>query len=368
MLFFLFILGLFTQNIKSLKNIFLLFSIIILAFTVAIRDGIGADYETYVNIYNEVFDSNDFFGNIIYKTRGVEYLFSFFLSAFKYIGFEKHYFFFFFLSIITLMAFLKAINNFNFKFSTYSLFIYYCFFFLNFHFNTVRHGVMVSFVWLAFSYIPLKDFKGFIKYLIIAILFHQSAIMFIPFYWILTKRVNKKQLILFGLIIVVSLFIPFFVSLLKFIVGVLPANPISRNIEFYLYSYYWESESTEKTISLGTLVYTMLIPVIYIKIDRFRKTFFGFDVIYNALIFSVVFGFVFRELGVFVERVSGVLNISLVFLLPILVVNYNSNKLIKILTHIIFVLYGALILNANLNKIERTGEFQFIPYKTIDFY
>jgi Na+/H+ antiporter NhaA len=92
-----------------------------------------------------------------------------------------------------------------------------------------------------------------------------------------------------------------------------------------------------------------------------------FNILFNCLIISSVVAFVFSTVGILVERVSGSLNVCLIFLIPIIIKEYAYNKKIKILYYIVALVYCFLILRANYNKVNRDGIYQFLPYKTV-FY
>jgi len=350
---------------KNTQKIVVFFFITFFAFLVGFRDRIGADFISYVEIYklspklslDNIFD---------WSTYENEFLFSFLGSLLKTLGFESPILYFIILSLLTSIFLQKAITRFRFNHILYAWFIYYCVFFLNFQFNTVKHGLMASIVWLAFSYIEEGNKMKFFKIIIIGSLFHLSCLVFLPFYWLLKININKKSITIITIVIAFSVVIPFIIPLLDTILLYLPSNVISKIINYYLHDYYLGVDSSNKSLfSFGLIIYTILVFIIYFRKKDLEKQIYSFNIFYNSLLISVTIGFVFASVGIFVERISGVLNLSLLFLIPIALKNLSRNKQLIGLYFIIVLTYGFLLLNTNMNKQDKYQVKQFLPYKTV---
>ena len=349
---------------KLFKSIFLYILFFILSFLTAIRDGIGTDFENYYYIYTAQWSIFSF-EHLFQNTYKQEPLFVFLGVFTKTLGFSEPYFFFFLISIITFLIFNKAIKNFKFKWTIHFWFLYFCYFFLNFHFNTIRQGIMVSFVWLAFSYIQSKQIKKYITFIFIGSLFHSAAFIFLPFYWLLKINIDKKKLFWMALLALIAIITPFLFIIIDIALRILPTNSLFESLRFYAYIYYINvGVDSFKSITIGLIFNTTLLLIVFKNKTRLSNNIVGFEIYFNALTFAVFLSYIFSSIGVLVERISGVLFVSLLFLIPLLVIKISKNAAIRLFLYIVFIIYGLLILNANMYKKELDGNFQFIPYKS----
>ena len=85
-----------------------------------------------------------------------------------------------------------------------SLFIYICGTFFFFSLNGIRQAITISLFYYSLKYIKEKSFAKYMLLNVLGLLFHQSAFIFIPLYFILGRRFSLKFKIL--LLLVVLLF------------------------------------------------------------------------------------------------------------------------------------------------------------------
>jgi len=352
----------FFQSKKS-KSIIIPVIIFILSVIVGVRYNVGTDYTTYVDIYNS--SSPITLSSI--ETYQKEPLFWLLMAILKTLGSESPVFFFTTISLITSYNIYRTILNFKMELSILSILLYFCLFWLNHQTNTVRHGIMVSYVWLAFSYITVGNRKAFFKYIIIGGLFHSLGFIFLPFIFFLNRTLNKKLLFILLTISIVSVVRPFAIPLLSWLVELF-LFPGAGKIIYYVNDYYWEEDvRMALRISSGMLLNLSIAILLYKNRRGLSVKILYFNILFNCLIISSVVAFVFSTVGILVERVSGSLNVCLIFLIPIIIKEYAYNKKIKILYYIVALVYCFLILRANYNKVNRDGIYQFLPYKTV-FY
>ena len=345
---------------KRVQRISILFLIFFLAIIVGIRDGIGTDFETYTYVYKrnlDILSINSFFTDISYEP-----FYSYIENFTKIIGQREPTLFFLIISLITSLTFYKAMRNFRFSLIAQGWFIYFCFLFFSFQFNVIRHGVMASFVWLAFSYIPKNNIKKYVIFIIVGMMFHLSAIIFLPFYWLLKVELKRKHLFLLYLIGFISITFPFLINFINFIVLFLPNGTMLTKLIYYTNDYYGDDPSYG--ITLGIIIYTFITLLVFPLNKKLEAEIYGYRIYYNSLVYAVFISLSLNSLGVFVERTVSVMYLSLVFLLPSVIYSSYLKKL-KILLIPLFILYGVLIFSKNITSIEKTGEYQFIPYITI---
>ena len=153
---------------------FSMFSFLII-FT-SFRIDSGFDFENYKNIFLGISDTH------------VEPLFLFLINIFRYTdSFHSFLFFIAFLSIyIKLYVFCKL----KLTYLTFAVLLYYLTIFLNLDMGVLRQGIALSFIGIAFVFYLKSNSKCYFLSVLIASLFHLSAIIFIPFYFVFKLKLN----------------------------------------------------------------------------------------------------------------------------------------------------------------------------------
>lgn len=188
-------------HVKALRILFLIPVIGFLFYITVFRSlNVGTDYSMYYNFYirGDYVEIFDFFIVLIYdfaRSEGNFLLFTFILTSL--------------FLIFNLWAIKKNSNNF---------FVSFTFFILSFYFfyvyNGMRQAVAISIIFMAIYYVQ-KDklnvkhmfFYGF--FMILATLFHFSAIYMIPLFALRFLRVNKLTVIIAFSITTLGYFLPF---------------------------------------------------------------------------------------------------------------------------------------------------------------
>ena len=182
------------QSSKNTRGLF--FFLFFLALFVGISDMLGG-YDRY--IYGEIFDllSDDI-------DRGFSYTESPIMDYEKEFGYvflnfilshitSNRYIFIFFVTLIIYLLFFFSIKEYtdNYPFACI-LFLALMFFFT---FTYLREVIGVGVGWLSLKYIYERDLKRFLFLMLIAYSFHNSAIIFLPMYFIPVRK-YKISLIL----------------------------------------------------------------------------------------------------------------------------------------------------------------------------
>lgn len=170
-------------DISILKYI----AFILILFIGGLRFEVGADWFAYEKLFNSVNSFED-----IFLVRE-EKLFIFFQYACKAIV-NSYSFFVFFLFAC---AFYLKYNVFN-KYSTdifLSLIIYIYTLFLIYDLNGIRQGMAMAVVLTSIPLILNKRKYLFIVFITAACLFHTSAMIFFPFYWLSKIKVSQKNML-----------------------------------------------------------------------------------------------------------------------------------------------------------------------------
>lgn len=161
---------------------FLLFTSVI--YFSAFRDGLGEDYHNYEDLlqYGELLDYS-------FKEPG----YSFMANIVYYTNFSSVLFFLIF-AIITNFLFIKGFFRYDNTFLAIFIYLTGTIFYFN-TFNIVRQMCSASIFMFAIKYIENNNLKKYVLAILSASLFHVSAIILIPFYYILKPIYNKNVLL-----------------------------------------------------------------------------------------------------------------------------------------------------------------------------
>ncbi len=341
---------------KKQENFMQIIFIVIIAIVAGARDGVGTDFESYELIFDLAPELSEIFNQV----SQIEPLFWFLCSVIKTLGGDTAVMFFL-TSIITSVVLVKASKRILPKYYIVSFLIYFCFFLFRFQFNTIRHGMMVSFVWLAFSYIPERNFKKFLFYIVMGAGFHILGLLFIPFYWLLNVNFRKHTYIL---LLLFSVILGLFLNPFDFLLRILPkSNVFYEKFQFYTKGYY-ENQNSALGVTLGMIVYSIFLFFLLLKRDFLKRYKYGLMLL-NTLFYALFFAFLMNKYGVFVERITSLFYVSLIYLISFLFYKFPMKYSTRVIVSLFFVLYITLLFTKNVTGKERDGSYQYLPYKTI---
>ncbi|MEG1993770.1 MAG: EpsG family protein [Oscillospiraceae bacterium] len=343
-------------NLKHRKGIYLGIVFLILASLSAIRYEVGFDYSfTYVPGWRQVLDTPFSEFNKLYHEKGyvlLEYLISLVTENFQAI----------FISTSIILVALPIILICKYAadkiwgvFLYYSIGLYYC------SMNFIRQSI-AAFIF-AFAVVFAKK-KKIIPYMLLVILastFHKSALLMIPFYFILQIRITKLVLVLYSAVTIGILF---------------TSNII---VDFVIQHFYQGYKNESIYIIYGVKWYYIVVPVILFVImfvfqDRLCKDDKSNQIYVSCSFFNMFFYLVALN-HVIVDRFTlyfePTLVIGLTYLITQLRSDRNQENLIEkfkarfnkryiIITSVIVV----CVLTTNIISLIDDGH-AVIPYQTI---
>lgn len=256
-------------------------------------------------------------------------------------------------SLITSMVYYKAVERIIPQYALLALFIYFSFALLRFEFNTIRHGMMVSFVWLGFTYIPQKKFLRFLMCVIVASSIHLVGLFMIPMYWIFRHPISKTGSVVAILVSFCIGKLPIYAILSKFL--------LEGSIYSIKYIYYTTEYANEALgLSMGLISYIILLFYFQSKRNRIRNSFYV--LLTNSLLFAICTFLILAQYEVFATRFASIFNLSITIIIPVL---FDIHKNAKLLPYLIVCVYCLLLLATNLRPNPETGKSQYLPYKTV---
>ncbi len=260
-----------TSNIKKIKlgKLFLIegwsFSFLLLFIFSSLRFDVGYDYSMYYGLID---------GNIRWFTdqiNRIEYLPRQLILLSKEIHFYQ--LFFAVTSFLILYLFHRGIKNYSSDKQT-SLLLFFCFpFFFFLSLSVVRQFVAVALLFYAFKYIKERKIITYFIFVFLAFLFHKSAILALPIYFLYGDFIINRKFILliFILSFVSSDFIAFLIKV--------------SSSRYSIYITQIGGEGGKLILTLMKIIGIFLLPIVYNLKDRFDKDFNFFLVTFYLGIF-----------------------------------------------------------------------------------
>lgn len=283
---------------------------------------VGTDTKTYYDLYKYVEHGGEAFDYVLKLVEPGWVLINF-LCIHLFHSFQAVVFISVFLALTPI--FIRAWKSCDNPF--YVILFYVLLYFYYNSFNITRQMIAIGIIFYAFDYLEKGLWKKYVFSVIIAMLFHYSAIICVSFLWI----INRKTL---------SLTKAFFILCISYCFGMY-IIPILLPLIPYIgkYSIYFEGESSGSLtrIMLNGFFLLLFISCTLGKIKNYILIFFVGVIFYNLFSFSPAIG-----------RISLYFSCSQLILFSRLDSVYYGNKVIlRVLTIIYGTVYYCLMLKVN---------------------
>lgn len=344
-------------KLKNYQLITVLFSLIIFF---GFRGFIDTDVHNYYRFYSDVptFFNENFISYIEKNPFEIGfYFYSVFLKSLGlgYFGFQ------FINTLIDFIILYKFFDEYIPTQKCLGFLLYFLFGAFSFEINLVRNIKSLLFFLMSIKYVHTRNFKAYICLNLLGFLFHTASIIFIPMYFILRMKPNRKLFIVLFITgnIIYLLQIHFLSALLDVIIKITPNSGIFRLIKIYN-----DSKWGQFGISIGYIertFTTILIFLFYKKLIVDNKN----AVFINAFFIYILIYLYCSELYVVIQRVPNLFVFSYWILLPKIYQLLSKNK--KILFILFLFLYGLLKVNSFSNKeILKYDNFLSMDYESIE--
>ena len=163
------------------KNKIIIWGALLLPVILAsLRYMVGTDYGTYISLFSKLrlLSFSEYFSDMSVTEPGL-----FLLSKLSDLVTGDHMAMFAISSVLSVGFFYLGLRRYGVKHPTLVYFLYLCVLF-PMTLNLVRQGIAISICFYAFSFILVKDFRSYFFWVLIASLFHISALLMIPVYFI----------------------------------------------------------------------------------------------------------------------------------------------------------------------------------------
>ncbi|WP_302798326.1 EpsG family protein [Parabacteroides goldsteinii] len=336
------------------KRIILLLISIPLILLAGIRDGIGVDFDTYLQHYEEVTNLFSFERTFQSMEVGYEYL----VSVFK----TFHLPFFFVTLFIALITF-ELFNHLSLRYSTFPSLSLLMFFSLTFWGQVM--GQMrqpLAILSLYFFLFLLKKGKNcilllFLITILVGLLFHKSVIFFLLPLLFLTRQLKVHQ---YGVILVLSIIVGHrLVSLMPLIINYIPDFFTFKDAAIAYLTY--KSEGVTFTLGMIERITMFLIVTYYCAKYQILEKDKLMLIFYNMYFYGICLYFLLIPFSdVLASRGTFVLTWSLFFLFPN-TLKYISKKQDFIIVFIVIILWSLYLST----KVFFRDDNIYIPYKSI---
>ena len=330
--------NLINQEIYNKK--FYILPFLVLAIFSAVRYGIGVDYLTYEIHITNIQNSRMLYNPNIYIEPGFQILVKI-CAAFIT---KDPIFIMCVMSLLTNFFFLKAIydQSENIELSVF-FYLTWGYYFLTF--NSIRSYFAMALALYSLRFIITKKYKYFLVLIVIAALFHKSALICIPFYIIANRKLKPLHFVFFILALMAVIIFKNQIEMLIF--KIYPS---------YLGSVYDVNEFSYLNILKGIAV-VGLGSLFYKKVSTSKSLTLYFNLNFFVLVFYCVCYWVPQA-----SRIGFYFNITAIIFIANLLKKTNDKDSKFFITFVFVVL--SLLLFFMLMKGFYNPSIQLLPYKS----
>lgn len=245
---------------QELLSHYLLFCSFMLMFLISsIRKDVGVDYIQYSSLQIPLVLSGNY--------SSVEFLYRYVIKVGFVIGQEQMVFVLTHLIILYYSYRAIKTNSSNYLFSIY---IFMLGGFFNHSLNIMRQSMAIAIFLYAIKYIFKKDFVKYILHILLAFLFHKTALIFVPLYFVYYFKFNLRRACF--LLIGTSLSIPLLKEILLFI-------SLKYNVYKNYVNVYFEPEPLSGSyLFINIVISIVFLYVYFLKGKNFnrKESFYGY--------------------------------------------------------------------------------------------
>lgn len=313
---------------------------------------IGFDYSNYEYLFN-IIDLNNYLENT------VEVGYALLTQVLRGLGFSFHEFLFF---IAFFGVGLKMLFMFKWSSNWFLSLTYY--FAIGFTINEmgqIRHGFAIAIVLLAFADLFQENYRGFFIKTFFAFLFHASALIVFPVYFLIKKKniaPLKLLLALVPFLIFVFIDLKTFISL---IIEYLPLTQVQSKLSYYVLS---EEYGSVLGFNMSLVLRLIFLLLLYRYHSLGKSKYYYYDTLWKLYYYGVILYMVFNSIGDIAIRSSLYFKTLECLIIPMLV-DLGKGKTEKNILWIIMILYSFW----SLYKIVFDPAFSasYLPYNSILF-
>lgn len=350
------ILSFLSDKIKNFKNndkkILLVLLSLLFALVFGLRYNVGVDYLSYLEQYNTGYIDND----ISSDEFGFRWLNS--LLHFINMPYPVAFISYAFIQFYFIVKGLRDKELLPFVIIFYFLTTY-----IFFSFNGIRQSMAFSIIFFSLQFIKEKKIIKYILWIVIAALFHKSAIIFLPLYFILDKEYFSNRIIQLILLIIFFILSPYLQSFLWNILPLLSRVVLREELTQVQLDLIKNVDWGNGGLGLGNYLWLIIncsIIVFYHRVKQFFPTYF--NIYYNLFFVGSLLTYIVGS--TYLSRINVYFENYKIFILAMFfwyLCHSKSNKGVKLLVSM-SILLGLLLFYyvAILKGAGLCAPFQFI--------
>lgn len=310
------------KRLELTHPVVILLSLSILAVLAGLRTSdVGDDYSQYEKFFHS-FDG--VFGGGIEQVLSGEYYFEPGFALIITIVSEftnNHVFFFIVIAFLTSFLMLAAVNRLS-LYPLCSILIFFSYDYFTSYMVAIRFGLAAAIGLLVLYFIAENKRKVSIVYIFLALSVHMASVgLFIP--WLLSFVKFKRSYIL--IMLLVSLVVGYF-GMGGYFVNFFVPSWLPRYESSVIYSEHSSYGRSLGYLGLINLKYLFLTSVLYLYWERLRDDVPYFYTISMFLVIAAAIRIGFHDLGFVVGRVSALLALSEIIMIPAVFISLMKTK------------------------------------------
>lgn len=300
----------FSSNLKDVIFYFLLLPLLIFC---ALRGNIDRDHQNYINIY-------------YYIVNNVNYLIEpsfYFLSYISKWLSDGPILLFVMYALLAVPLKLYTLKKYSIL-PIISIFVYFCNYYFLHEMTQVRVGVSVALAVIGITFWIKKEKSLFCFFIFLAFLFHYSALVFLVVPFLPSRRVTRKELLVYFLILCISYILYFSNFGLARIFSYIPIGFVQEKFTAYQLKAEMGDVSAVNVFNVMQILKILVVFLVYFFVPKSYHNNDFFNVMFRFYIFSCVSLVALFDIPAFSIRMSELFGFSEVFILPYLM--YVSRK------------------------------------------
>ncbi len=309
----------------------------------------GFDYGMYEDIYKSITLSNR-------DDSLVEYGFALLLTISKFFHLTFNAFLFILTAFCVIVKF-PVIRKYS-PYPILSLLLYFPISFLMSDMGQIRNSIALALVLWGYSDLFSNHERKFVVKVFIACIFHNSAIVILPIYWII-KSINKiSPWIIYSSIVLI---IPLLFVDIRDLFMLLTFLP---QVLIYKIVFYTESEVYGQSVGLGlSFILRILVLIgLFVFKKRGQERYSYYDLLLNLYLAGVIIYILFSSVEQFAVRFTNYFKMLEYIILPMFII-LSKKKVLKFGIFFFVSAYAGWSLYKLLTEPELAE--QLLPYKSI---
>lgn len=248
----------------KIKQVPLILAMMILVFFAGLRaSNIGLDTMTYRRIFLEIQENPI---SILHSFRYYNIEYGYALLNILAPGFQ---WLLFITAIFGVGLKIYISNQLNVKKKAAFLLFYFSSIYVFYDMGIIREGLAISVIFLALPSIKNRNLKKFCFYLLIAMLFHITAILVLPLYFVGNKEFSRK---VYYFILLLTIGVTLFVNvatILRWVADFLKNDYITHKLDVYF------AQSIYTQIHLSSFIKRIVLLIVFLEIFKHKRLKFG---------------------------------------------------------------------------------------------